>query len=165
MIIPTATRWYTSSFSNSVILWRSPFLATAENFCAVCCTRPHYAGALLVSVRYWLIWSLANVGLSGHSYPECQADSFPIVCTVLALYSWNYYSGEQGPTVQHFSLNVCLTWLHWKRKWFHLVAKWFILKVAVPSFVGFSFIYIVSCIKKIRQSCKYWPVWSSSLEQ
>ena len=28
-------------------------------------------------------------------------ENSPIVCAVLALDSWNYCSGEQGPTAQH----------------------------------------------------------------
>ena len=43
------------------------------------------------------------VGLSGHSSPRYQANSFPIVCAVLTRDSWNYCSGEQGLVFGHMA--------------------------------------------------------------
>ena len=36
------------------------------------------------------------LGLFGHSSSQYWANSFPKVCVVLALDSWNYCSGEQA---------------------------------------------------------------------
>ena len=41
--------------------------------------------------------------------------SFSIIHVVLALDSWHFCPGEQGPTAQHLPLIVCLIWLHWVR--------------------------------------------------
>ena len=59
-------------------------------------------GPPLVSVKHQLLLSLAYVGLLGHSFPQYQADSSPIVCVVLALDSWNYCSGEQAQQPNNF---------------------------------------------------------------
>ena len=40
----------------------------------------------------------------GHSSPQYQTDSSPIVCAVLALESWNYYSGEKAQQPNNFSM-------------------------------------------------------------
>ena len=61
-----------------------------------CRAGPQWVGPLWVSVKHWLILSLAYVGLLGRSSPQYRADSSPIVCAVLALDSWNYCSGEQA---------------------------------------------------------------------
>ena len=42
-----------------------------------------------------------SLGLSCCSYPQYQANSSPIVCVVLTLDSWKYFSGKQGPIVQN----------------------------------------------------------------
>ena len=47
------------------------------------------------------------VRLLGHHCPQYCANSFPVVCTVLALNNWNYCSGEQGKTDQYPLFNVC----------------------------------------------------------
>ena len=69
---------------------------SAPGLHAACHAGPQWVGPLQVSVKHWLIISLAYVGLSGHSSPQYWAGSSPIVCAVLALDSWNYCSGEQA---------------------------------------------------------------------
>ena len=44
----------------------------------------------------------------GCSTTQDLAKSFPIVCVILALDSWNYCSGEQDPIARHPFLNVYL---------------------------------------------------------
>ena len=68
----------------------------APGLCTACCDGPQWVNLLLVSVKQWLILSLAYVGLSGCSPPQYQANSFPIVCVVLALDIWSYCSGMQA---------------------------------------------------------------------
>ena len=46
--------------------------------------------------------------MSGCNSSHYEANSFPIVCAVLALHSWNCSPGEQGLTALHLLLNVCL---------------------------------------------------------
>ena len=50
---------------------------------------------------------LQYVWLSGCGSPWFKTNNSPIVCVVLALYSWDYCSGEQGLTAQHPLLNIC----------------------------------------------------------
>ena len=75
------------------------------------------------------------VGLSGHSYPHYWANSYPIVCTVLALDSCKYCWGEQGPAVQHHLLTVWTKWLHWIRGGVPPCGKGRYHKVAAPYFL------------------------------
>ena len=70
---------------------------------------------LLVGIKHWPIHkkSCNYVGLLGHTSPQYWACSFPIVCAVLALGSWNYCPWEQGMTSQH--PQRLLIWHHWVR--------------------------------------------------
>ena len=79
------------------------YYGSAPGLFMVCCTGPQWVGLPLVSVKHCLIFSLAYVGLLGHSYPQYWANSSPIVCAVLAVDSWNYCSGEQAhkPNIFH----------------------------------------------------------------
>ena len=72
---------------------------------------------------------------------------------VLALDSLNYYSEKQGLTAQHFTLNVCLAWLHWIRGSVLPCSTSVYQKVEAPFL--FYFTYMFNCIKKIVQSCRY----------
>ena len=68
----------------------------APGLCTACHAGPQWVGLPLVSVKHWLIFSLAYVGLSGHSSPQYWANSSSIVCVILALDCWNNCSGEQA---------------------------------------------------------------------
>ena len=52
------------------------------------------------------IKSCRHVGLFGHSSPRYLSNSSLTVCAVLTLDSWNYFSGQQGPTAQYLPFNV-----------------------------------------------------------
>ena len=101
-----------------LLLWRvrhdSPniYITTIDCKKRILCSKVFWA-----LVSHWLVdkcltltcinKSLLDIfGLMGHSSSQYQVDSSPIVCVVLALDSWNCYSGDQGLTAQHLPLNV-----------------------------------------------------------
>ena len=69
--------------------------------CAIVSDQPYGKCQTLTYIK-----SCGYVGLSGCYSAQYLADSYPFVCAVLALDSWNYCSGEQDPTVKHALLNV-----------------------------------------------------------
>ena len=110
-----AGRWMGPDFLHQLdtIFYLYQYYRLAPGFCTACCAGLQWVGALLVSVRHWLILSLTNVALSGCGSPWYWANISPIVYVVLAVESWNYCSGVEA---QHLPLNVCLTWLHWMKR-------------------------------------------------
>ena len=55
--------------------------------------------------------TMANIGLKSGNFVHCTIKS-PTVCAGLALDSWNYCCGQQGPTPQHIRKIAQLP-LHW----------------------------------------------------
>ena len=98
--------------------------------------------------------SSKHVGLSGHSSPQCWANSSPVVYVVLALDSWNYCSGEQGPTSLSESFPHGFTELEVVGfpEVCHLVARQFIKG---GSTLVFNLFTLFNCITKIVQCHRY----------
>ena len=145
----SAGGWQDQSFymGKTLFVHLYHYYRSAPGFCAENCTGPQSVAALKVSVSHWLIWSLVNAGHSGFSSVQNQANGFPIVYVILAIDSWKYCSGKHGQTAQHLSLNVCFTWLHWKRGSVLSCGRGSYHKVAAL-FVCFAFMYMAHLCKE-----------------
>ena len=96
------------------------------------------------------------VGLSGHSSPQYQADSSPIVCVVLALDSWNYCRPDSPTTSQCLPCLASLITRKWNSQHVPPCGKG--VNIRWQHLIFFYLCTWFSCIKKIVESCLCWAV-------